>query len=94
MKLIITGKVGLLKVGDTHYTRTDEQGESLIEKGLAKLHPEADEELPELKRELYKDEEGNWRTRDNHGGDSGKVAEEPKTNLKTTKVKPPKNTNK
>lgn len=73
MKLKLTGNVGLSKSGDAFYTRTDEQGQALIDKGLAEVHPEQDVELPELKRELYQSENGSWHTRDNHGGDSGKV---------------------
>lgn len=64
MKLLLKKQVGLLKEGETLYNESAEQTAYLIDNGFAVEHPEADPEPVEMKRVLYKDENGNYRTKE------------------------------
>jgi hypothetical protein len=78
MKLLLLKPLGKLVAGETHYTRSDEQGQGLIDSGVAELHPELDPEPTEIKRVLYQDPADNgW-----------KVKEVPVTELESAPVAP------
>lgn len=64
MKLLLKKGVGLLQEGSTLYNESAEQTAYLIDNGYAIEHPEADPEPVEMKRVLYKDEAGNYRTKE------------------------------
>ena len=64
MKLITKKQVGLLKEGETLYVNSEEQAKYLMDNGFAEEHPEADPEPVEMKRVLYKNEDGNYRTKE------------------------------
>jgi len=75
MKLLLKKQVGLLKEGETLYNHSPEQSSYLIDKGFAVEHPESDPDPIEMKRVLYKDEDGNYRTKEVPVTESGPVIE-------------------